>query len=157
MSEVFRERVVESPVEPETAPQTPQPLESDELAGNETKASEPLTKEEHNLDIWEGLNRTKFVVDYFGVKEYADEFGLKMQTATIDKFIKGELEKRGYEKNIENYKSILQEIENEIGSSRLELFARIKKITGYASALARLYKAKLLKESFIADTPSRDS
>jgi len=72
-----------------------------------------------------------------------------MQTSVIDKYIKGELESRGYEKNIENYEKILQEIETEIGSDRLELFKRITKITQYAKALQRLNQAKALKEKFL--------
>ena len=72
-----------------------------------------------------------------------------MQTSVIDKYIKGELESRGYEKNIENYEKILQEIETEIGSDRLELFKRITKITQYAKALQRLNQANALKEKFL--------
>ncbi len=138
-------------MEPQEAPQLTQPAkpQSDDLKGNEAKASDPLTEEEKNIEIWEGLNRRKFVTEYFGIKEFAEEFNLKMQTAQIDKFIKGELEKRGYEKNIDNWKNILSEIETEIGSDRMELFSRIKKITGYVKAISRLRRAKELKDKFI--------
>lgn len=141
--EVFKTRV-EAPVELETAPQStkPQELQSDTLKGNETKVGEELDQEQLKLEIWEGEHRQKFITDYFGIKEYAEEFGLKMQTSTIDKYIKSELEKRKYDKTIDNYKSILNEIETEIGSNRLELFTRIKKITGYVKAVSRLNDAK---------------
>ena len=145
--EIFRE-LVESPVEPQDAPHEAKPFIESEAPAGADKASEPLTKEEENLEIWEGLHRTKFVVDYFNIKEYANEFGLKMQTATIDKYIKGELENRKYEKNTENWKKVLGEIESEIGSNRLELFERIKKITGYIRALNRLNEAKKKKELY---------
>ena len=147
--EVFRTRQ-EAPVEPQEAPQATetQELTSDTLKGNEKKAGDPVTQEEKTLDIWEGLNRRKFITEYFPIKEFAEEFNLKMQTSQIDKFIRGELEKRSYEKNTENYEKILQEIETEIGSSRLELFKRIEKITGYVRVLNRLAKDKADKEKY---------
>lgn len=149
--EVFKTRT-ESTEEPEIAPQAPRPLESDELAGNETKASEPLSAEEKKVEIWEGMHNRKFVTEYFNIGNIEGEFGLKMQTATIDKYIKQEIENKGYEKNIENYEKVLREIENEIGSSNLELFKRISKITNYIHALNRLYKAKALKDSYLNRT-----
>jgi len=154
MSEIFRERVVESPQEPEIAPQASKPVEtkSDSLKGNESKAGEDLDSEQKKLEIWEGEHKRKFVTDYFNIGNIDGEFNLKMQTSVIDKYIKGELESRGYEKNIENYEKILQEIETEIGSDRLELFKRISKITQYAKALQRLNQAKALKEKFLNST-----
>ena len=103
MSEVFKQRV-EAPVEPETAPQAPQPQElvSDSLRGNERKAGEILGSEEKKLEIWEGEHKRKFVTDYFDIGNIDGEFNLKMDTSVIDKYIKGELENRKYEKNIDN-------------------------------------------------------
>jgi len=152
MDEVFKTRVVEAPQEPEIAPQGAQPAKSDKLAGNEDKASDELTQEEHNLDIWEGLKRTKYVTEFFGVKEYEGEFNIKMQTSAIDKFIRAELEERGYEKNTENWEKVLSEIETEIGSDRLELFKRLTKLVGYINAVNRLKKAKALKEKYLNST-----
>ena len=148
MTEVFKTRVVEAPVTPEIAPQGPQPTKSDELAGKEDKASDELTAEEHNLDIWEGLKRTKYVTEFFGVKEYEGEFNIKMQTSAIDKYIRAELEERGYEKNTQNWEKVLSEVEEEIGSGRLELFKRLTKLVGYINAVNRLKKAKALKEKY---------
>lgn len=138
--------------EPETAPQAPKPLESDQLAGYEKKATEPLTPEEKKLDIWEGLNRRKFITEYFDIGNIDGEFNLKMQTSQIDKFIRGELERLGHEKNTENYEKVLSEIEEEIGSSRLELFKRITKLTGYVRVLNRLAKDRADKEMYINST-----
>ncbi len=153
MEEVFKARI--EPAEtPEIEPQPfkPQELPSDSLKGNETKATDEATAEEKKLDIWEGLNKRKYITEFFNIKEYAEEFNLKMQTAQIDKFVKSELEKRDWEKNTENWEKILSEIEEEIGSGRMELFARIKKLTGYINAVNRLNKAKELKEKFINST-----
>jgi hypothetical protein len=150
MSEVFRTRQ-EAPQEPETAPQATETIElpKDTLKGNEHKVGDIPTPEEKNLDIWEGLNRRKFITEYFPIKEFSEEFNLKMQTSKIDKFIREELGKRKYEKNIENYEAILKEIEEEIGSSRLELFERIKKLVGYVNVVNRLNKLKALKEKYL--------
>ena len=147
MSEVFRERVA-PPVEPEIAPQAPIPLKSDELAGNERKLADPITEEEKKLDIWEGMNNRKFVTEYFNIGNIDGEFNLKMDTSVIDKYIKAELENRKYEKNIDNWKAVLEEVEAEIGSSRMELFSRIKKIAGFIKAVNRLNEAKKKKELY---------
>lgn len=149
MTEPFRTRI-EAPQESEIdlRPTPPRDLPSDTLEGFETKASDPLTKEQLNLDIWEGEHKTKYITEFFNIKEYAEEFNLKMQTSVIDKYIKGELEKRQYEKNTENWEKILQEIEEEIGSKPMELFSRIKKIVGYINVVNRLKKLKDLKDSY---------
>jgi len=149
MTEVFKTRTVESPVEPEIA-QASQPIKSDELVGYETKTQDPLTVEEKKLEIWEGLNRRKFITEYFDIGNIDGEFSLKMQTSVIDKYIRQELEEKGYEKNIENYKSVLSEIENEIGSSRLELFKRIEKLTNYAKLLNKMNELKKKKKLYIS-------
>ena len=145
---VFKERVEHQEETPIEVPKIE--IKSDELKGYEDKATDPITEEEKKLEIWEGLNKTKFINDYFDVKNTVDgDFALKMQTSVIDKFIKGELERKGYEKNIDNYKSVLEEIENEIGSNRLELFKRITKLTGYIKVLNKFTEAKRKKELYI--------
>lgn len=148
MSEVFRVRTPEAAPEAPQAPPQRLELKSDELAGNESKASTPLEKEQYRLEIWEGEHKTKYINEFFNIKQYADEFGLKMQTSQIDNYIKAELEKRGYENNTENWEKIISEIENEIGSSRLELFKRIQKIQGYIGAVNRLNKHKETVEKY---------
>lgn len=72
-----------------------------------------------------------------------------MPTSEIDKFVRAEMEERGFEKTIDNYQEVLREIEEEIGSSRLELFKRFTKLTGYIRAMAKFRKAKALKEKYI--------
>ena len=74
---------------------------------------------------------------------------IKMPTSEIDKYIRSELEKLGYEKTTENYKKILAEMESEIGSDRLELLKRFQKITGYIRAINKLYKARELKARYL--------
>jgi hypothetical protein len=148
MTEVFRERIVESPVAPEIAPQATKPIEVEDVPGYAKKVQDEPTREEETLDIWEGLNRRKYGHDYFNIREFAHEFPIKANFGLIDKYVKGEIEERGYEKNIENWKKVIQEIESEIGSSRLETFSRIQKIVGYIKAVQRLEDAKAKKKLY---------
>ena len=148
-NEPFRTRVEPSQA-PEIAPQTTtEPLPSDTLQGNEGKMGDELTVDEKTLDIWEGLHSRKYATEYFNLGNIDGEFNLKMETSIIDKYIKGELENKKYEKNIDNWKEILSEIEKEIGSERMELFSRIKKIVGYINVLNKLYKARELKNKYL--------
>jgi hypothetical protein len=148
MTDVFRERV-ESPLEPEIAPQAPKPFEETPVPSGEVKAQESATADEKQIEIWEGLNRRKYISEYFNIKAFEGEFNLKMQTSQIDKYIRGEIEKNGFEKSIGNYEKVLRELEAEIGSDRLETFKRISRLTGYIAALNRLNKAKETKERYL--------
>jgi len=153
MSDSFREPVVEAPEAPTSSQESPQAVslpEGDKLQGNESPATDPLTVDEKNVEVWEGLNRTKFIEDHFNIKEYAGEFPLKMQVSHIDKYIKNELSTREYEPNIDNYQKILQEIEEEAGSERLETFTRLKRISEYLKVLNKFESLKEKKASFKA-------
>jgi hypothetical protein len=145
---VFREKI--EPVivtEEEHEPSPPKPGEPENP--DIESAKDPLTPEESKLEIWEGENRRKYAVDYFDIKNIVQEFPLNMHVNQVDKYIKNLLVAKGYEKNIENYKLLLQEIEEEIGSSRLETFKRLQKISGYIKALNRLEDAKRKREMFL--------
>lgn len=152
MTELFKDRVVPTPT-PEPTPEAPKPLVSDELRGNEVKLTDPITEQEKTLEVWEGLNRKKFVNEYFDTHNTADDFMIKMPTGEIDKYVRSELERLGYEKTIDNYKKVLAEIEGEIGSENLEMLKRFQKITGYIRALNKLNQAKTLRQKYlITDT-----
>jgi hypothetical protein len=145
--EVFRERT-ETPQTSEIEPQAPLPVKSDTLAGYENKATDDLTTDEKQIEIWEGLNRTKYINDYFDIKAYEGEFNLKMQTSQINKYITAELENRKWDKNVDNWAKLMGEIETEIGSREMSVFDRITKITNYIRVLNKLNSAKKLKESY---------
>lgn len=148
MTEIFRQR--EAHQTQETAPQAKQSIEliSDTLKGGETGVEAPIEAEERKLEIWEGLKNKRFVDEYFDTHNTSSEFSVKMPTSEIDKFVRTELERRGYEKTTENYKRILQEIESEIGSEGLDLFKRFSKLTGYIRAINKFNKAKELKDKY---------
>lgn len=145
MDNTFKDRVEEAPT-PE--PAELKPLESDEI-GNAKPIKDELSDDEKNLTVWEGLNHTRFIDEYFNTKNTGHEFVIKMPTSEIDKFVKSELKEREQENTIDNYRRILDEIENEIGTKQMELFKRFNKITGYIRAMKNLRKAKALKESYI--------
>lgn len=147
MSEIFKTKV-ESPVEPETASQDPIDLKSDELAGNETKTQEEPNIEENKLDIWEGLNRRKYGVDLFNIRATHETFPISAQFTFIDKFIKGEIEERQYEKNTKNYDNILKEFEAEAGTENLETYKRLSRLFEFIKVVKKYREIKKKKELY---------
>ena len=149
MSEIFRERI-ESSVEPEIDLQPTMTALVDEVPPpGANKATEPQTPEEQKLDIWEGLNRREYAQDYFKIREVADTFPLKAHWKFIDKFIKGEIESKQYEKNIQNYTKIIAEFEEEAGTNNLETYARLQKLFQYITVVKKYREIKARKESFL--------
>lgn len=143
--EVFKEKVEATS---EAAPQPKVEYENNPLSPED----KPLGDEKliESLEIWEGENKKKYVNEYFNTHNIAHEFVWKMPTSEIDKFVRSELESKEYEKTTENYKSILAEIEKEIGSDKLELSKRLQKIVGYIRAMQKLYKARALREKYLS-------
>lgn len=95
-----------------------------------------------NLELWESESGKKYVNEIFDTHNIGSDFTVKMHTSKIDKFIRAEIEERGWNKTTDNYKAILQEYEGEIGSDKLPLFERFKKLTTYIQAVKRLREAK---------------
>lgn len=137
-TEVFRERA---------APETPS---ADVPVENSTKSeSYAIVKEtevEHefknSLEAWETEGKKKYVNEYFDTHNIYKEFPVKMSVSMIDKFVREEMASKMYEKTLDNYRKVLQDIETEIGSDRLELFERFRKLTGYIKALRRMRDVK---------------
>lgn len=105
------------------------------------------TSEKVPLEVWEFENKSKVLAQEFGIKNIAETFEAKMNIGKIDKYIKGQMEERGYDKNVENYKSVLAELEGEIDSKRLSPFLRMNKIINLIGILTRKSnEEKKLKE-----------
>jgi len=102
-----------------------------------------------NLEAWEFESNKKYVNEYFNTHNIGHEFTWKMPLAQIDKYIKGELESREYEKTTKNYEKILQEIETEIGSGPLELSKRLRKIIGFLGILKKQKALRALKQKYV--------
>lgn len=148
MTEPFRTREIESPVSPEIEVSAPKPLLDEPIPVGADKAQDEATEDEKQIEIWEGLNRTKFINEYFNIKAFEGEFSLKMQTSQINKYIQSELEGRNWDKSVDNWSKIMGEIEGEIGSKEMTVFERISRITSYIKVLNKLREAKKLKEKY---------
>lgn len=148
--EVFRERVAAEPT-----PTLDKPVDKgDEKSYAVGRETETTTEFKTNLEAWETESRKKYVNEYFDTHNLSADFSAKMLLATIDKFVRSEMEERKYAKTVDNYKEILREVETEIGSDRLELFERFKKLTGYIKAMGRL---KDIKKKLGAYKPNVES
>ena len=149
---VFRTRqepTPESSVSPKTSiPNDQQPNRVPEPLGGDAMSDAPPKE----LGIWEGVKNKKYVNEYFNTHNIGHEFEWKMPLAKIDKYIKGEIESREYEKTTENYQKILQEIETEIGSGSLELSKRLSKIIGYLGVLKKQKALRELKQKYAEST-----
>lgn len=143
---VFR-HAVEAPVASETAPGEALAVEIPD-AGNRDIA---LTGDEINqsspLEEWE-IKNGKYGAEYLGIKEVVKEFPYNADFSVVDKYIKGELEERGYDKTPKAWQDILAEIENDIQSSKLSAIDRLKKLSSYVKVLQKLKAAKKMKDNF---------
>jgi len=94
------------------------------------------------LDNWE-LNNGKYGLSFLGIKEIGKTFPVSAQFGVIDKYIKGEMEANGYDKTPEKWQEILKELETEIGSEKLNVYERLKKLV---SLIGIIKKQNSLKE-----------
>lgn len=142
--------IVKARVEPTIeTPEVPEiPKETEGLQA--TNPDIPQLKNEviDNIEIWESENRREYAQDYFGIREMLDEFPLKAQYKFVDKWAKGELEERGWEKSLKNWEKIIGEVEDEIGSKQLTHFKRMQKLFSYLQVVKRMNELKKKKELY---------
>lgn len=101
------------------------------------------------IDLFETEKGHKLTEDIFDIREIIiEDKVVKMQSGMIDKHIKQTLEDWGWDKTTENYRAVLDKIESTIGSSQMELYKRLQKITGYIKVMNKLKKAKQLKKQY---------
>lgn len=145
--EPFRTRATQ---EPETAPKEAPQVELTD-SGNQDKAITPSPEfsQDSELEKFE-IRNGKYGLDYFGIKEIGKVFPLNAQFGLVDKYIKEELGIKGYDKTPESYQKILNEIEKEIDSSKLNAYERLKKLSGYIRAIKKFNEAKKKKELYSA-------
>lgn len=131
----------EAPEVPETPRETPglQPTNSDIPQMNDVP---------ENIEIWESENRREYAQDYFKIREFVGEFPLKVQYKFVDKYVKGELEERGWEKSVKNWEKIIGELEDEIGSKELTQFKRMQKLFSYIQVVKKMQDLKKKKELY---------
>jgi hypothetical protein len=119
MSEVFRTREIES--EKIEVPEKPA-----EVTGIVEKKEEFFV-ESDNLENWE-TNNGKYGLAYLGIEEIGKTFPLNTQFGIVDKYIKAELEERGYDKTTARWQEVLKELETEFGTDKLNAVERLKKL-----------------------------
>ena len=151
MQEAFKTaktEVTETPAEAVIAA----PAEADETKGLVTGETDlPKAKDidtEDRLDVWEAENKRPFIQDYFNIRETSNEFPLKMQWKNIDKHIKAEMGRKEYENTKENYKKIITEIEDEIGTKELLSHKRIQRIFNYIQVVQKMEALKEKKKLY---------
>ena len=132
---------------PNTTPEKPAPVTG--IVEDPTLIPQPI---ENTLENWEVQNG-KYGLAYLGIKEIGKTFPLNAQFSIIDKYIKGEMEANGYDKTPAKWQEILSELETEIGSSKLNAYERLKKLSAFVNIIK---KQKALTEKrklyqFISD------
>lgn len=144
---IFRERIIE-PVEGDSTVEVPTKNTIDgEIDGEKLREPDAPEQERDELQEWEDSNG-KYGAKFFGVQEILKTFPMKIHFGAVDSFIKEQITEKGWSRNTENYQKILNDIEKEIGSSRLETFSRMKKIYDYIQVVKKMNELKKKKESF---------
>lgn len=99
------------------------------------------------LEEWE-IEHGKYGLEFFNIKEIAGEFPLKMQFSVVDKYVKGLLQEEG---NItpQRYQETIDAIEKEIGSSKLGVYERMKKLSDYVRIVSKMSELRKKKEALL--------
>lgn len=146
METIFRGRVEseESPIQGTPVKETQNIAE-----GKEDVAISGEIPERDQLSDWETTNG-KYGAEYLGIREISKQFPYNAQFGLLDKYINEELSERGLKRTTEGYQSILSEIENEIGSGKLDTFERLKRLSDYVRVMKKFREAKKKREEFQA-------
>lgn len=145
---VFRERQEEivEPEAPKEERETPNLVEERiDGALKDPDAVEEIQKPSP-LEEWE-IEHGKYGLEFFNIKEIAGEFPLKMQFSVVDKYIKGLLQDG--EMTPGRYQEAIDNIEKEIGSSKLGVYERLKKLADYVRIVGKMDELKKKREQFL--------
>ncbi len=143
MNETFRTKV-EPKEEAQPIPGPVQPKPEAELTEGKLE-KEPILR----LDVWENEKGHKFAEDYFEIREIvAEDKIMRMKMGMVDKYIKALIEKKGYSNTIDNYAHLLNEIEAEIGTNRMDVFKRLEKLSEYVKVMNKFNHIKELRDKY---------
>lgn len=95
----------------------------------------------NDLTKWEEAHG-KYGVEYFGIKEIVKEFPVSAQFGVIDGYLKSKSSSPA------EYQELLNEMEREIGSLKLDKYSRIQKLSNYVKILQKYDEIKRKKETF---------
>lgn len=148
-SVTFREKIVEAQEAPEvSAPLKPLPNDNTDGATPAIEESDEPKETVSALETWEETNGIKYGVELFGIKDVMTDFSLKMDYSVVDKYIRDEIKENGYDATPKKWQEILDGLELEIGSSKLDAFERLKKLSSYIKVLKKYKEIKEKKEQF---------
>lgn len=133
-STVFRERIVQ---EVEAEPSDPTIIPPPE-GGNVPARPQ---------DTWESESG-KYISKLFEIEGLEKTMPLKIQYGMLNNYVQSELDERGWEGNKKNWQAILSELEGELGTGRLETYARMKKIADYLMIQKKYKEIKEKRDSF---------
>lgn len=145
----FRERK-ETPEEIEAKPEpreTPNLIEGKEDGALKDPDAIEEIKRQSPLEEWE-IEHGKYGLEFFNIKEIAGEFPLKVQFSAVDKYIKGLLQEEGH-MTPQRYQETIDAIEREIGSSKLGVYERLKKLSDYVRIVGKMNELKKKREAFL--------
>ena len=147
MSEtVFRRKVEE---EPETKPEprdTPNLTEGREDGALQDADSVDEVPRPEPLDEWE-IRNGKYGHEYFGIKELANEFPLKANFGVIDKYVRELITESG-QITPEAWQKVVDDMENEIGTRKLNPYDRIKRLAEYVKVMHKIRTLNAKKRMF---------
>lgn len=128
---------------PESAPEKPA-----EVTGIVDKPEElDIVAESNDLENWE-MQNGKYGLAFLGIKEIGKTFPLNAQFGVLDKYIKGEMEEKGYDKTPAKWQEILKELEDEVGSEKLNSYERLKKLVSLINIIKKQKALKAKRELY---------
>lgn len=145
---VFREHQeeVEEPEAPQEQRETLNLIEGREDGAVKDKDAIEEIEKPSPLEEWE-IKNGKYGLEFFNIKEIAGEFPLKMQFSAVDKYIKGLLQEGGLKMTPGRYQETIDAIEKEIGSAKLGVYERMKKLSEYVKIISKMDDLKKKRES----------
>lgn len=134
-NQVFRERI-----KPAETPIETSPVSLEEGVSGADKLVRPLAEHE--------TESGKYILDLFDIQATHKEMPTKIQFNTLNKYVREQLGERNWEDNKKNWQTILSEIENEIGTVRLETSERMKRIFDYIQIKKKYNEIKKRMDSY---------
>jgi hypothetical protein len=150
--EPFRTRVESSPEV--QSPLTTGPVQP-EAKSVEARTNEYAGDVVERIDVYETERGHKYAEDFFGIRELcAGDWKTRMDMSRIDKYVKNEIQTKGYDSTITLYKNIINDLEERIGSKNLPATKRLQKLVTYIGILQKVDRATALKRRFLGGDES---
>jgi len=103
-------------------------------------------KAENTLENWE-IQNGKYGLSFLGIKEIGKVFPINAQFGVLDKYIKEEM--GDYDKTPERWQEVLKELETEIGSEKLNVYDRMRKLVSLIRIIRKQNELKEKKKALL--------